>query len=44
MSFKKYMPSSTETVKIGLVVIVLSALGVLAIGQTWIRTNVLGRM
>ena len=44
MSLKKYIPSSTVTVQIVLVVAVLGALGVIGFGQSWIKTHILGRM
>ena len=44
MSWKKYIPGSTLVVQILLVVTVIGAIGGIAFGQNWIRTNIFGRM
>ena len=43
MSIKKYIPGSTEAIKILVVVIVVGALGGIAMGQSFIKTKILGR-
>ena len=43
MNFKKYIPGSTEAIKIIVVVVVVGALGGLAMGQNFIKTKILGR-
>lgn len=44
MGLKKYIPGSTEAIKIVIVVVVIGAVGGIAFGQNWIRTHLLGRL